>query len=186
MIKISDGNDKIGKCPNVSTPPGSTCNGMCKGCYALNIYRRYGTVRTAWDNNLLLLKKNRKRFFREIGVYLTYAKRRFFRWHVSGDIADQDYLENMKRLARENPDIRFLAFTKRYELTYRNIPKNLSIVMSAWPGKPLPRKNLPIAFMQDGTETRVKNAMECVGSCEDCGLCWYLKELRKNVVFYKH
>ena len=50
----------------------------------------------------------------------------------------------------------------------------------------LPKTTLPLAYMQDGTEKRVTNALECPGNCETCGMCWNLKSLNKNVVFKKH
>jgi hypothetical protein len=93
----------------------------------------------------------------------------------------------MITIAKAFPSIKFLAFTKKYDLDYSKIPNNLSIVLSAWPNWPLP-KHGPIAFMQDGTEDRYndQDTLECQGCCEHCSLCWYLSQLNKNVVFHKH
>jgi hypothetical protein len=47
--------------------------------------------------------------------------------------------------------------------------------------------NHRIAWMQDGTETRIpKGAIECHGNCETCGLCYELPRLGVDVVFHKH
>ena len=68
----------------------------------------------------------------------------------------------------------------------KNLPNNLTIVISVWPGLRIPNSKLPKAFMQDGTENRINNAIECPGNCENCGMCWNLSKLGKNVVFNKH
>jgi len=194
MVKISQGNSKLNAnkgehIPNVSLTPikaCTNCNQCKKDCYALKSYRAYPNVKNAWDSNFKLVKTNRKQFFADIDIYIGKKQPRLFRWHVAGDIIDQDYFNNMKILARKHPKVKFLAFTKSYHIRFYGIPDNLSIVLSAWPGLPLPKKNLPIAYYQDGTETRVKNAIECFGRCDTCGMCWSLKKIGKNVVFHKH
>ena len=187
-MAISKGNSKV-PWPNVSLPPVLSC-GNCKGCstdcYALKFYRMYKEVKNSWDSNWHILATEPGTYWGMIDIYLKRHKPRFFRWHVSGDIANQDYLHSMKQLARLHPNTKFLAFTKMYALNYSNIPKNLNIVFSAWPGTKMPRKPFPIAYMQDGTETRVPNdARECPGSCENCGMCWSLRN-GESVVFHKH
>lgn len=189
---ISRGNKKIGKTWNVSLPPLLSCRGdvPCrKDCYALKAYKAYPTARAAWDNNLNTYLSDPDGYFQDITDQIDQAKNkpRFFRWHVSGDIPCQHYFDGIKALAAQFPQIRFLAFTKRYNFNYSKLPKNLSIVLSAWPGLPMQnRYRLPVAYMQDGTEKRVKNALECPGGCDKCGMCWQLKEVNKNVVFHKH
>ena len=189
-VKISKGNSKLGKIPNVSFPPVKAC-GNCDGCktdcYAVKFYRLYPSVRKAWSHNWNLYRKDPERYFREISEHIQATQRRFFRWHVAGDIVDQPYLEEMSRIAKDNPSTTFLVFTKMYDLDFTSVPDNLSIVLSVWPGMPFTNaSNLPLAFMQDGTETRIENAIECPGGCEHCGMCFNLREIGKNVVFYKH
>lgn len=189
-VSISKKNKKV-HCPNISLTPIASCanSKVCsKGCYAVKAYRQYPNVRTAWDRNFTLAMNDPAEYFNQIHEYLLKHKPRMFRWHVAGDILNQQYLEYMIDIASNLPDIKFLCFTKRYDLIYRlnEIPKNLSIVMSCWPGMPLPKQKLPRAFLQNGTEKRVKNALECQGTCENCGMCWHLGELKKNVVFHKH
>jgi hypothetical protein len=188
--KISRGNAKLGKIPNISLPPIKACGnseGCQKDCYALKSYRMYKEVRNAWDSNLRVATENRGQYFADIADYIGKKKPRFFRWHVAGDIIDQDYLDDMATVAGDSPDTSFVAFTKMYELDFSNLPDNLTIIISAWPGKPLRNPyGLPVAYMQDGTETRVSNAVECPGSCEECGACFDLARIGKNVVFHKH
>tara|TARA_Y100000310_G_C20332551_1_gene645970 strand:+ start:121 stop:693 length:573 start_codon:yes stop_codon:yes gene_type:complete len=187
-IIISKGNRKV-PYPNISLTPVKACanHQECKtSCYARKAYRQYPNVRKAWDNNLNIAETNPVNYFSQVNEFLTQKKPDFFRWHVAGDILNKAYLQGMISLANRHSDTKFLAFTKRYDLTYRSIPKNLSIVMSVWPGMPTPTQKLPRAYMQDGSETRVKNAFPCPGNCEGCGLCWYLHKIGKNVVFKKH
>ena len=74
-----------------------------------------------------------------------------------------------------------------YNLNFADLPDNLTIVLSAWLDMSYINPfGLPIAFMQDGTETRISDALECPGNCETCGICWALKSIKKNVVFHKH
>jgi len=189
--KISPGNSKLGKLANISLPPIKSCadNVPCsKQCYALKAYRCYPSCKDAWNHNWYLYKNHSYKYFKGINEHLTEHKPSFFRWHVSGDIPDISYLDSMISIAKKHKDTKFLAFTKRYDyFKNKRIPKNLAIVFSAWPGLDMPKqRRFPIAFMQDGTETRVKNAVECPGNCENCGMCWSLKTMGKNVVFHKH
>ena len=189
-VKISDGNSKLGKIPNISLPPVKAC-GNCeecaKDCYALKFFRMYPTVRNAWSGNWNCYKKSPVDYWDSIRQYLSKKAPKYFRWHVAGDVVDQDYLDKMSEIARDNPDTTFLVFTKMYELNYANVPDNLSVIISAWPGKELFNPSgLPVAYMQDGHETRVENAIECPGLCQTCGMCFQLQKLGKNVVFDKH
>ena len=192
LIKISSGNSKLGDIPNVSLIPGKDC-GNCtscvKGCYAVKSYRQYPNVRTAWGNNSELARKDRESYMNQVRNYLSCNHPEYFRWHIAGDILDQDYLESMKSIAREFPNIKFLAFTKMHHLKFLRIPKNLSIIASLWPGLDLHKNasKLPKAWMQDGTESRVpKTAIPCPGECEQCFMCWVLPQVGKDVVFKKH
>ena len=189
-VHISPGNQKLGEIPNVSTSPRAACNPAApctrSGCYAARALR-YPHTRTAWRENLYLAQHERPRFFNVIGRYLQKKQPRFFRWHVAGDILDADYLQRMHHTAQENPNTLFLAFTKRHELSFPRAPENLSIVFSQWPQWQHVTRRRPRAWMQDGTETRIPaNALECPGNCENCGFCWNLKKIGRDVFFLKH
>ena len=195
-LTISEGNMKIGRIPNVSLPPIVSCRSdapCTNDCYALKALHRK-TVHAAWWGNWDLLQADPERYFSEIDLYLwrrrvdkRFKPVRFFRWHVSGDIPNIDYLEEMKRIARIYSETRFLCFTKRYDLNYNGLPSNLSIIFSAWPGLPMPTRRFPIAWMQDGTETRIpSSALECPGNCQNCNMCFNLAEIGRDVVFHKH
>ena len=194
-VKISKKNSKLKNVWNLSLPPIGTCipGAPCaKLCYAMNAYRMYPGTRNAWNHNIIFWRKDPGGYEASIAMQLRNVKKPIglFRWHVGGDIPSLRYFYMMCHIAEDFPDIKFLAFTKRYNYidSAIRIPKNFSMVLSAWPGLDMhnPLK-LPIAWMQDGSETRVPvNALECHGGCESCGLCWELNKLSRDVVFNQH
>ena len=191
MIKISPKNSKLGKIPNISLIPIKDC-GNCtecmNDCYAMKAWKQYPSVRTAWKTNSDAFRNNRKQAFDDLHAYISKRSPRFFRIHVAGDFLDQNHLDNYALLAGEFPDTKFLAFTKMYDLDYSELPDNLQVIISAWPNLPLHNPHsLPVAWVQDGTETRIpSDAIECPGVCDDCGMCWSLSKLDRDVMFYTH
>ena len=191
-ILISRYNTKLGYIPNISLSviksckPGVLCQ---KGCYAKISYLRFPGVKKAWDNNLNTYLENPRDYFGQIRNFLKKSNPRYFRWHTGGDFPDQRYLNSVIRIARDFPDIKFLAFTKRTDFYFHRIPNNFALIFSGWPGMELPSnviKRFRIAWMQDGTETRIpKNAIKCSGACENCMSCWD-KSLTQDVFFHKH
>jgi len=192
LVTISEGNSKMGVIPSISLPAIVTCNSKAPctkgGCYALNGAFQYPSVQGAYAKNLNTFKSSPKDYFNAIDAWLHIRKPSIFRFHVSGDIPNKRYLTEMMKIAAYNPEIKFLAFTKKYALLKGiSVPKNLSIVASAWTGFDMPAHDYPIAWLKDGVENRIpKDAIECHGNCETCGMCWSLKELSKDVYFNKH
>lgn len=193
-MAIAKGNTKLGTIPNISLLPGKTC---VKGipcakagqCYAMKFVKMYANVKTSWSANTKLALTDRPAYFETIRQFLAKNTPRHFRWHVSGDILDQSYLDSMVELANEFPQTRFLAFTKRHTLDYSARPANLSIVFSMWPGMPVPiaPKGIQIAWMKDDREDRIPaGSIECPGKCENCMMCWSLPEIGRDVYFHKH
>jgi hypothetical protein len=193
-VKISKGNSKMGKIWNISLPPVISCTpGLpcIELCYALKAYRMYSTVREAWNFNLRIAETHLKWFFHSIDSQLKETRKRpsVFRFHVAGDILNQEYLDHMKVFCKRNGDIKFLAFTKKYKLKYSGIPENLNIVFSAWPGlEMVNRNNFPVAYMKDKAriEDRIPpSSIECSGNCSDCLKCFYL-DRGDSVYFHQH
>ena len=104
----------------------------------------------------------------------------------------------MVEVAKRNQHCEILCFTKRYELVNSlfvcgmDIPKNLHIIFSAWPGvEMLNPHNLPEAHVRfrDGTTTAKPDAKLCNGNCTECAItddgCWTLS-LGEQVVFDEH
>lgn len=194
-LHVSVGNSKLGRICSVSLTPVAGCpDGIpcSRECYAMKAYRLRPNVRRAWNDNLEFAQYDQTVYFKEIQAFLKSKKHpiKFFRWHVAGDILDQPYLSGMNWLAKMNPDTKFLAFTKNHRLNFYGLNPNLVVILSMWPNwgdLSMVPAHLPIAWMQDGNEKRVpEGALECMGACDKCGLCWHLPELKRDVVFYKH
>lgn len=178
MIHITTSNTKMKHTSNISLPPIISCGNnalFCKDyCYALKFYRMYPEVKKAWDDNLKELEEDQEYYFQSIRKHLLKKQPKYFRWHVSGDIKNQEYLDQMKSIAKDYCFVNFLAFTKQYNLDYSNKPENLSIVLSAWPGLKIPSIDMPIAYVCFKEEKRYINTYICPEDCNDCRICWNL------------
>ena len=206
-LSLRKGNSKLGRIYNISLPPGLTCAKTAKcyeeGCYARKFYNLRPQCRNAWDTNYALYLENPEGYFRYIQAVLSLERVPLFRWHVSGDIPDIEYLRWMHNTADVCPDTRFLCFTKRTDLLglwYNdlktvNVPKNLRFVLSMWPGVSIDKECddklsalFPKAWMRDSEkpDPRIpRDAVPCDGGCDKCGLCWHMKA-GDSVVFDKH
>ena len=188
-LSISPGNKKMGAIASVSLPAGTTCNpdAPCyKACYARRLEARRKSVHNAYERNWHLWKFSPEIY--KMQCQAAAATQRFFRYHVSGDIPDIDYLRMMVEVARELPLTNFMAFTKQYGLVnewiaeHGPLPQNLQILFSVWRNFDCPNPyNLPEAHVayRDGYHTARPDAFHCHKNCTECCLmgegCWNLK-----------
>ena len=207
-MHISTTNSKLGaSIPSFNLLPGVTCSsdacGHClkDGCYAVKNAFRCGynvdknRTLSAWAENTALARYNLKLLHERLIDWFTahHTTIKLFRIHSSGDFFSESYAFMWFEIASRFPDVRFLAFTKHFDVI-RKIPfyelKNFSLVLSGWTGVVIPedlREYYRCAWCNDGTENRIpEDAMQCPGSCEACGLCWYLSEIGRDTVFTKH
>ena len=201
-VTLTRGNTKLGKVLNISLPPPKTCdhNLPCYkgGCYALrSCYNLYPEVREAWDGNWNAWKTLGAGAFAEaLATAVFKAKADLFRWHVGGDIPDDDYLQVMLFLADQFRDVRFRAFTKKFEIVRANAAQirrrtNLTVSLSMWPGLKCHGSTIKAwstSWVRDhkNPDPRIpETAKECSGKCDTCQLCWGLKP-GESVVFNKH
>lgn len=197
-VKISRGNSKLGAIPSVSLPSIITCRGCdCRiKCYANKLERLRPTVRRAYKHNLDVLTNDPDTYWREVEG--SVMMNRYFRFHVSGDIVDDTYFENMVGIAQRNQHCSILCFTKKFEIVNAfleaggTIPDNLHMIFSGWVGLEMPNPfSLPEAHViyRDGTTTAANEAIPCGGNCTECALtdggCWNLKR-GEQVVFREH
>ena len=198
-IKISRGNSKMGEIPSISLPAGITCRNDCEcnqKCYAKRLERLRKTVRQSYEHNYNLLINSPDVFWREVEASIMMS--RFFRFHVSGDIPNEDYLIKMISIAAANPHCEILCFTKKYSIvnrlidTEQTIPKNLHLVFSVWRNLLCDNPHLfPEAHVKyrDGTTTANGNAVKCGGNCTECAItnggCWTLQQ-GEQVIFDEH
>lgn len=197
-VKISPGNSKLGAIPSVSLPSVLTCR-VCacqKKCYARKLERMRKSVAAAYAHNLNILQNDPDVYWREVEASIMMS--RFFRFHVSGDIPDMDYLTHMVDVSARNQHCQILCFTKKYELVNEHIekhgplPNNLHMVFSGWVGLEMVNPfSLPEAHVRyrDGSTTAAPGATDCGGNCTECavtdGGCWSLKA-GEQVVFKEH
>lgn len=197
-LTISPENTKLGRIPNLSHPPIIGCrpDAPCTtDCYALKAWRQYPQTRAAWRGNLSLWEADPAHYRADLYSYLSSRRYRtpFFRFFVAGDIPSQAYATMMIHVAHAFPSTSFLCFTKQYALDWRARPSNLTILWSAWPGFPLPKKPRSvsgIAWLDDGTETRIprhsRYLHHCAGNCTDCQHCFTLTGPTNHIVLPKH
>lgn len=197
-VKISKGNSKLGQIPSVSLPSIKTCRQCAcqEKCYAHKLERLRPAVRNAYQHNLEVLLNDPDTYWREVEASIMMS--RFFRFHVSGDIPNAEYLTNMVAVAIRNPHCQILCFTKRYEMVNEfianggELPDNLHMIFSGWIGLDMVNPfYLPEAHVRyrDGSTTARDDAIECGGNCTECALteggCWNLKK-GQQVIFNEH
>lgn len=198
IISISQGNSKMGAIPSVSLPAGMTCRECaCQAkCYAKRLERLRPTVAAAYQKNLDVLQTDPETYWREVEAVIMLN--RYFRFHVSGDIPDRQYLANMIAIAARQLHCQVLCFTKKYELVNLaisdgvEIPDNLHIIFSGWVGLEMVNPFcLPEAHVRyrNGSTTASETAKECSGNCAECALtdcgCWTLQK-GEQVIFDEH
>lgn len=123
---------------------------------------------------------------------------RFFRFHVSGDIPNREYLTHMIEIASRNAQCQILCFTKRFNYvnefvrTGGTLPSNLHMIFSGWPGLQMENPyHFPEAHVRfkDGTTTAAVFAKPCQGNCAECARtdegCWTL-HTGEQIVFMEH
>ena len=201
-ICMSNGNSKTGKaCLNLGMPV-CVCRGdaPCRSvCYACKGAQQIAKVQAAYYRNLRLYMENPNSFFEQMYYKIKFSGLPMVRLFDTGDIPDGEFLELLVKLCEQTPDVKYMAFTKKYELVneyldkHEKLPDNLNILFSAWHKMwdvPNPY-GLGIAYV-DFNDKRLnaewpKNAFVCPGrasTCSACGACW--SKRLKAVVFHQH
>jgi hypothetical protein len=197
QITISKGNSKMGAIPSVSLPACITCNPSApcfKACYAAKIERIYKSAKDSYIRNLDILKADPASYW--IQVKAAAMVNRFFRYHVSGDIPNKEYFNNMVKLAEELPGTQFLAFTKQYNIVNQfindggKIPHNLKIIFSNWgTWKCENPHGLPVCEIIFPGDEIPEEWKICGGNCTECACrgigCWEIKK-GDTIAIYKH
>ncbi len=202
LISMSNNNSKTGKaCLNIAFPV-CVCreDAPCKKvCYACKGCQQFANVQAAYYRNLKLYNDDPDNFFEQIKHKVKSAKLPKVRLFDSGDFPDYDFLVRLVDLCNKTKDVKYMAFTKKYELVneYINkngdLPDNLNIVFSAWDklwNVPNPH-GLAMAYVNfDDKRTNPdfpQNVFVCPGrktTCSECGACWSKK--LKAVMFKQH
>lgn len=195
-FSISTYNRKMGAIPSFSVAPGISCptDAPCfKECYARRISKIYKNTNKAWLNNynLLVSEGGYKLFEKTLNCFFDLYSPLYFRYNVGGDIFSVDYLHSICNIARKNKKIKFLVYTKQYNIinTYLNEhkkPSNLTIVFSRWLDYEMQNPyNFPVADYIPDKKQEIKEGFTCNNNCFECHYCWHMKKGQK-VNFIKH
>lgn len=196
-VSISAGNSKMGAIPSVSLPACTTCNPAAPcfaKCYAVKISRLYKNTRDAYARNLDILHTDAGAYWLQVKTAAMTA--RYFRFHVSGDIPNEEYFYNMVSLAWDLPNTNFLAFTKQYNIVNNFLdnggrwPDNLKIIFSNWGAwkceNPygLPTCEIILKGNKPADDWKI-----CGGNCTACACagigCWEIKN-GETIAIYEH
>ena len=204
--KATNGNHKLGKAIfNINLPPVLTCNPKApcfKECYGRKGHFLFTAVQNSMMRNLFAFCQDSKQFFDDIAYQTKLSL--YVRWFGNGDMPNEEFLAGMCRVARKNPNVRYLAFTKQYHIVNdyiaagHKIPRNLRIVFSCWkdwiPENPYNFPTTWVRFPESG-KAKAENisynsnipakAFKCPSNCAECQACWHLKK-GGSVEFHKH
>ena len=175
LVSISLGNNKMGKVASVSLLPVLTCPKRCDGtcgdkCYAKKLAILRPTVARAYARNTAVARFAPAAFFK--AVRLAMASARYFRFHVSGDILNPDYLRSV------------VEMVNRYIEDAGPLPGNLHCLFSGWTNL-FPTEGgwnpfrLPETTVYATDEDIRPEWTLCGGNCLDCAIhdggCWAAK-----------
>lgn len=192
------GNSKVRKTMINSLPAGLTCHKENKKycihtCYGNRYEKLRRSCHMAYMKNYNAYLQNPDLYFDCLDSAIKKDLPEFFRFDASGDFPSQDYVDRVTALVKNNPNTKFLAYTKQVDFDYSNLArlKNMSLYFSIFPNMPIPENtlNLPLAYMKDkkGIETRIpKKAFECGKKGDTCDTCRYCWTVKKAVYFNQH
>ena len=160
--------------------PNSVCSGCYadKGCYVFPVvqaaqYRRLAAIRSPlWVGAMALL--------------INSKKSKYFRWHDSGDVQDEEHLLKIFAVAKLTPETsHWLPTREAWTSQYLSaVPKNLTLRFS------IPMIDQPASGNWANTSTVVSGqgrtcpAPDQSNECKDCRACW--DPSVKNVAYGKH
>ena len=206
-IHMTTKNKKTGPAIMDFAFPLCTCrdDAPCKEtCYANKKAQKICVVQAAYYRNFRLVNENMQDVFEQIIFEIKHSGLGTVRYFDSGDIINYEFLIGIMDIAKKLPDVKFMAFTKKYELVNQyldegnKIPDNFNIIFSAWDklwkfDNPY---DLPVAYV-DFKDKRLnpdipKNGFRCPTNgkklgeitCSMCKACWNKKI--KNVIFEQH
>lgn len=198
-VRISKNNSKMGDVVSVSLLPFITCPRICEttcgaACYAAKLANLRPSVLKSYAINTALAIHKPELFWLQVDLAIKGA--RFFRFHVSGDILNAAYFENMIKAAVNNPHCEILVFTKRFELVNAyiekngSLPENMHVLFSGWNNlKPVNPFNMPETTVYT-TDAEINSGWKlCGGNCFECACngagCFGAKH-GETIAFKKH
>lgn len=201
-IHMSNRNSKTGPAVLTLGFPVCVCrtDAPCfKGCYANKGRQIMSNVQAAYYRNLRIYHDDPDGFFEQMYYKVKFTGLPKVRIADSGDIPDYDFFVRLCELCTKLPNVKFMAFTKKYSVVNEyidkngSLPDNLNVMFSAWDKLwevPNPH-GLGVAYV-DFDDKRLNpewpsDTFVCPGrevSCSACGACW--SKNVKSVIFHQH
>jgi hypothetical protein len=131
-ITMSRGNKKLDKSIGIFNLPAGkeyTCENTCKGCYAIKAQYLYPQVLPCRIRNFEASKEDN--FVSLMVALIVKAKFKVIRIHESGDFYSIEYVEKWANIAKQLPNVKFYAYTKRNFVNFT--ANNVNIVNSFLP-----------------------------------------------------
>jgi hypothetical protein len=121
------------------------------------------------------------------------------RVHSSGEFLNYDYFCDWMDLARQNPEIKFYCYTKRFNFIERylesgnEIPGNFTVNVSIWKNNYSNPYKLPEFIYDDGSDPELEKIQHCPASdkngnktgvtCAACKMCITAKPGQRIAVY---
>lgn len=171
-------------------------------CYCMKGTQQMTTVLGAYYRNLRLYTNDPEDFWHQVWFKLAHCGLPKMRYFDAGDLPDYAFIDGMVETAKKFPEMKFMAFTKKYFLVNQwidnngELPANLNIIFSAWDKnwEILNPHHMPVAyveFKESGLTPELPekyntcpNQKDKLVTCSACGKCWR-KDLG-TVVFKQH
>ena len=159
-------------------------NSVCSGCYADKGCSVFPVVQAAQYRRLAAIRS--PLWVGAMALLINSKKSKYFRWHDSGDVQDEEHLLKIFAVAKLTPGTRHWlptreAWTSKY---LSAVPDNLTLRFS------IPMIDQPASGNWANTSTVVSDqgrtcpAPDQSNECGDCRACWDGDV--KNVAYGKH
>ena len=157
----------------------------CYGCYALKGCYRFKSFQQAGYKRLEALQN--PGWSKAMAAQISKKKSKYFRWHDSGDVQDEQHLQKIFEVCRLTPEISHWmptreAWVKDY---LQQAPANLVIRFSM----PMVDQEAATSWPNTSTVVTDDSKRTCPAplqgnSCKDCRACW--DKSIHNIAYGKH
>ena len=159
-------------------------NTTCSGCYALKGCYVFPVVQAAQYRRLAAIRN--PYWVKAMSILINSKKSKWFRWHDSGDVQDEEHLLKIFEVCRLTPETRHWlptreAWTKKF---IDQVPENLTLRFSM----PMVDQEAGSSWPNTSTvvsgEGRTCPAPDQNNECKDCRACW--DNNIHNIAYGKH
>lgn len=181
---LKNGNHKLGKEIFNFNLPRTTCTYRTELCNKY-CYARYGSfgfknVKDCMEQNLA--ESKRQDFVGKINTQLkSMPNAKYVRLHSSGDFYNQGYYDKWNQIAKDNPLITFLAYTRNADIDFGGRVRNLVVYQSIDKTTKVLNPTLSLkSYIFDAGDTDNKHMaynpdkgyFVCDSKCHSCRFCW--------------